>query len=378
MKPWKRVAIVLGVVGLFYALMHILLLVQSIQALHWIAKVARFVLYCLGFPAQLFCNWTKIRLGIATPLFLWDCLLVSVYWVCGSMAYRMFLALTSTPEKGRRALFAGTAAVALGVAGLRHAYGEVTVLKKSLSLKDLPESLSGLKLALVADLHRGPVISQEYLEGVVEKINALEPDIVLLPGDFVSKSDSYFEDVTAVLSQLKPKIASLATLGNHDHWEGVDAATAAVENAGVTLLTNSSVHLNPDRTISESGQSGLCFAGVDDLWCGKPDLQAALADVADNVPRLLMSHNPDFAEQKRALKADLRVDFQVSGHTHGGQVVLPGIGAMTSGSYHGLKYIYGDVQGPQWPVFITRGVGTSIIPIRVGAAPEIVLFTLQA
>lgn len=371
-------AVVLGAVGLFYVAMHLLLLLQQFPTLHWAAKVARFVLYCLGFPAQLFCNWTQIRFGIVTPLFLWDCLLVSVYWVLGGMALRMFRAMTSSPEKGRRALFAGTAAVALGVAGLRHAYGEVTVLQKSMNLKDLPESLSGLRVALVADLHRGPVISQEYLEDVVKKINDLEPDLILLPGDFVSKSDSYFEDITTILSGLKPKIASLATLGNHDHWEGVDAAVAAVEKAGVTLLTNRSVHLNPDRTLSETGKVGLCLAGVDDLWCGKPDLQVALDGVPENVPRLLMSHNPDFAEQKRALKSNTRVDLQVSGHTHGGQVVLPGIGAMTSGSYHGLKYVYGDVQGPQWPVFITRGVGTSIVPVRVGAPPEIVLFTLQA
>ena len=324
MKPWQRVAIILFCVGAFYASMHILLVAQSVQAIHWFAKVARFVLYCIHFPAPIFCNWMEIRFGLMTPLFIWECLLVSVYWVLGSIALRFFQTMTSTPDRGRRTLFAGTAVVALGVAGFREAYGEVTVLKKDLNLVDLPESLSGLQIVLAADLHRGPVTSREYLEEVVSQINYLEPDLVLLPGDFVSKSDSYFDDVTEVLSKLNPKIATFATLGNHDHWEGADTAVSALEKAGVTLLTNRSVHLNPDRSISEKGQEGLCLAGVDDLWCGKPDLKVALKNVKENVPRLLLSHNPDFAEQNTALESGLRVDLQVSGHTHGGQVVLPG------------------------------------------------------
>lgn len=361
----------------FHFGLEVLMWAMEFRLTHWPATAARVALIVVGGPAQLALIWAKLHLG--SPLFpqlVWDLLLALVYVEVWAAGLRLKRVLTQRPDLGRRALLAGGAGLAAGAAGLTYS-SQVQIVRRQLAMKDLPQSLRGVKVALLADLHRGPVVSFGYLEKVMAQVNALEPDLILLPGDFVSKSRVYFEDVTRLLSQLRPRIATLATLGNHDHWEGTEEAIACLEAAGVQLLHNSSLHLTPERTlVKTSGASGLCLAGVDDLWTGRPDLAEALKGVNQAIPCLLMSHHPDFAEDKGALATGLRVDLQVSGHTHGGQVVLPGVGPATTGSDFGLKYVYGEAQGPAWKVFTTRGIGTSIVPVRVGAPPEVVLFEL--
>ncbi len=356
-----------------FGLLKALVLAQAVQPLYWPAVMLRIVLLAAMGPALLVVHWTDLHWGHHPPLGLCYFALWLTYLHFGN---RLRGVLRCPTRLSRRAFFLGTGAVAAAGCGAPMLYPAPRVLRRDLPLKDLPESLLGTRVVLVSDLHRGPVISREYLESVVGKINRLKPDLVLMPGDFVSRSDSYFPDVTAVLSRLQPTIASVATLGNHDNWEGAEQAQRALSQAGVMVLHNRSVHLDPDRRIVHRGKRGLCLAGVDDLGSGRPDLKSAFGGVPSNVPRILLSHNPDLAEDEESLKLNARVDLQVSGHTHGGQIVLPGIGPLVSGSRHGLKYIAGWVEGPQWPVFVSRGVGTSIIPVRVGADPEIVLFTL--
>lgn len=378
LKPILRRLLWAGIlVAGFHFALEILLQATEYSLTYWPAILARLGLIVLGGPAQLAANWAFLHLGSTlVPQLVWDLLLALLYIEVWINAKKLKTVLTRRPDLGRRAVLAGGATLAVGAAGLNYS-SEVQIVRRSFTMKDLPPGLKGLKVALLADLHRGPVVSYDYLEGVVKQVNSLEPDLILLPGDFVSKSNVYFADVTKLLKQLRPRIASLATLGNHDHWEGTEEAIACVKAAGVELLHNSALHLTPERQLTRgTGSSGLCLAGVDDVWTGRPDLSQALAGVDQGVPCLLLSHNPDFAEDEAALATGLRVDLQVSGHTHGGQVVLPGVGPATTGSDFGLKYIYGEAQGPAWKVFTTRGIGTSIVPVRVGAPPEIVLFEL--
>lgn len=321
----------------------------------------------LQFWCGLHLQWQPPLLALAWPLF--------TLYATTLQAARTRLQAPLRP--GRRAFLSGGGVVALSAYGVANSYPPPTLTRLPLSLPELPESLEGLRVVLLSDLHRGPAIGKAYLDSVVSQVNALKPDLVLMPGDFVARSSAYYPDVTAVLRNLRPSIASLATLGNHDHWEGADGCRLALERAGIVMLQNRSLTLGADRLLSERSGPGLCLAGVDDLGAGQPDIVAALARTTPEVPTLLLSHNPDLAEAKATLACPGRVDLQLSGHTHGGQVVLPGVGPVVSGSRYGLKYMRGWCQGPRWPVFVTRGVGASLLRLRVGASPEIVLFELQ-
>ena len=123
---------------------------------------------------------------------------------------------------------------------------------------------------------------------------------------------------------------------------------------------------------------GLCIAGIGDLWEGNPNVEAALGGVRPDLPRLLLSHNPDAAEMRAIRNNAYRIDLMLSGHTHGGQVRLPGIGTPVVPSAFGQKYAAGLVRGPACRVFISCGLGTTIMPIRFGQPPEIAMLTLCA
>ena len=156
-----------------------------------------------------------------------------------------------------------------------------------------------------------------------------------------------------------------SVLGNHDHWESAPASRHALDAAGIARVDNAGTWL-------ERGGARLRVCGVGDLWTDHQDLPAALGDATDRDAVILLSHNPDFAEEVR----DRRVGLIVSGHTHGGQVVVPGYGAPIVPSRYGQKYLHGLVRGLSCQVFITRGVGTVTPPVRFLCRPEIVLITL--
>jgi predicted MPP superfamily phosphohydrolase len=200
---------------------------------------------------------------------------------------------------------------------------------------------------------------------VVELANSLKPDLIVLTGDFVSRSSRYIEPGIQALSKLEARIGQFAVLGNHDHWEDATASRQALREAGITLTDNRGTWL-------ERGQSRLRICGVGDLWTDQQDPGAALGDATEKDAVIILSHNPDFAE----LLQDRRVSLMLSGHTHGGQVVIPGFGAPIVPSKYGQKYLYGLVQGPNCQVFVTRGVGTVSPPVRFLCRPEIVQITL--
>ena len=349
---------------------------QSVPLLFWPSLALRTVALVLAAPALGLRGLMVLKIGLAVPT--WLCFWVShlglLYLMDRLRAVRKVL--KSPTVRSRRVLFVGTGVALVGATGVARETTQIEVRRRNLPLKDLPPELSGLKIALLADLHRGPAVSQGFLEEVLERVNSLNPDIILMPGDFVSKSRSYFPDLEVALGRLSPNIGSFATLGNHDIWEGREEAMAALASAGVHTLQNRSLFLSPQRQLSDQPNGGLCLTGVDDLWSGEPDLKLALESVPQNIPVILLSHNPDLAESEEA--KDFRVDLQVSGHTHGGQIVLPGIGALATASRYGTKYLSGWNEGPYWPVYTTVGVGTSSIPVRVGASPEIVVFTTVA
>lgn len=284
---------------------------------------------------------------------------------------------------GRRAalerLVAGSAGAALSGLGLYATAVEparLAVRRYERAIRGLPPWAEGLRLLHVSDTHYGPFVSIGFLEAMVDGANALRPDLALLTGDYVHRTAAAIEPGIEVLGRLRARLGSVAVLGNHDHWEGADRVRAALGRAGVRLVENRRLFLGPEGLEAEpAGEERICVAGVEDLWEGAPLPEVALRGVPAGMPRLLLSHNPDLAE---ALGPELRVDLMLSGHTHGGQVALPGLGAPAVPSAYGSKYVGGLCRGPTCPVLVSRGVGMAILPVRLSVRPEIGLVTLRS
>ena len=186
-------------------------------------------------------------------------------------------------------------------------------------------------------------------------------------GEYCLPVANYIRAPFAPLAALRAPLGVYGVLGNHDYWHGLDETRAGFEAAGVRELTNERVWL-------ERGAGRVCLAGVDDWWMGQVDVRGALADAGPGDAVLLLSHNPDVAERMR----DTRVGLMLSGHTHGGQVVFPSAGAPFVPSHYGQKYLKGLVRAPHTRVYVSRGLGTTSAPFRVGSRPELTLLTLTS
>jgi predicted MPP superfamily phosphohydrolase len=270
---------------------------------------------------------------------------------------------------GRRSFLVGALAAGLGaVDGYWIEPRWIAVEERDVPIYGLGEGWQSARVALLSDTHCGPYTDPSYIEHAVQVSNALEPDLVLLLGDYVHRGARYIGPGISPFSSLRARHGVFAVLGNHDHWDGRDLSLQALRAARVDSLINQSITLR-------SRGDPLCVGGVGDLMEDLQWPQKAFAGCPPQAPRILMSHNPDYAE---VLPADVPVDLMVSGHTHGGQVCLPLVGAPVLPSRFGKKYQQGWVQGPRCPVYVTRGVSTISPPVRFMCRPEISLLRLIA
>lgn len=252
----------------------------------------------------------------------------------------------------------------------------VLISSYQIELDGLHADLNGLRVVHLTDIHHGPWLPIEFVHAIVEKTNDLKPDIVALTGDYVVNSPRYVLPVAKALSQLTPTVATIGVMGNHDWWEGGQLVVDEFTNHGIHMLDNARRILTPDRQLLQDSDSGICLAGVGDAWTDTVDFDAALGSIPSHLPRLLLSHNPDCAEDANFLKSDHRVDLMLSGHTHGGQVCFPSNQQPILPKIRKNKYARGLVMGPRCPVYICRGIGTAGVPLRLGADPEIAVFDL--
>jgi uncharacterized protein len=225
-----------------------------------------------------------------------------------------------------------------------------------------------LRLAHLTDLHFGPAQRLSSVRAWVNATLEQKPDLILITGDFLEyrKSLSGVPELCAELSRLKAPLGVFGVLGNHDLY-AVRLAhlelTEPLERAGIRILTNTGIQIRDD----------LFVAGVDDLWNGKPDLEKALKDAPNTGAILLMSHHPDLLETVPA-----RVSLTLCGHTHGGQIVLPWVGALHTGSKYGQRFVQGFVTGALGARgFVSRGLGTTALPIRYNCPAELAVFDLM-
>lgn len=253
-----------------------------------------------------------------------------------------------------------------------------TVVRRvSLGVPGWREEQRGLKVALLTDLHVGaPHMSLARLRNVVGRVNEEAPDLVIITGDFVIGGENHkggvaggtFAEPEPIAEELKLLSAPLgvyAVLGNHDHWYDGERVARALRGAGLKVLENEAVRI-------ESGGRAFWLAGIADLWTRRPDIAGTLRQVNTDDPVILFTHNPDIFPNVPA-----RVSLTLAGHTHGGQVNLPLVGRAVVPSEFGQRYAFGHVVEGGRHLYVSGGVGTSIIPARFRVPPEVVVLKLE-
>jgi predicted MPP superfamily phosphohydrolase len=251
----------------------------------------------------------------------------------------------------------------------------LAVNRVTLCVRNLPSALAGVRIAHLSDFHHGPHIPTGYLEDAVERAAAEKPDLIALTGDYIDRGPDHVGTAAKLFRHLKAPLGVFAVLGNHDFsvhtargarkYPELDrAVTDALATEGVTVLRNRSVRV-------EHNGAALLVAGVDDLWSGESDPDAALDGTCANTPRVVLAHNPESIEQL----ANHRADVVLSGHTHGGQINWPGLGRLLLGK-KARRWAAGLYPIGPGHLYVNTGVGFGW-RFRFGVRPELAVFTLQ-
>jgi uncharacterized protein len=260
---------------------------------------------------------------------------------------------------------------AIGICGVYSVLIErhwLDVRQVNAAIPQLPASFTGFKIALFSDIHLGFFYQPKQLARLIRRINRLRPDIVCFTGDLLDSPAGFQVLASAVreLSKLNAPYGKLAVIGNHDHYSGVKKIIQGLQQGGFTVLQNDHVVLKKDG-------DRLYFLGLDDVLDGKPNLHQVMNGVPPSDCKILLVHEPDYAAT--ALAAPIAL--QLSGHSHGGQVRLPFIGAILTTKL-GKQFSAGLNRGKNWLVYTTRGIGTTHLPIRFCCRPELTMMTLSS
>lgn len=262
---------------------------------------------------------------------------------------------------------------AVGAAGLifsayREAHGDAVIRRASIALPGWPAGAPAITVALASDIHvGGGAMSPGRLDRLIGQIAAASPDLVLVAGDLIDGHDpatarAAAPVLTAAFRRLRAPLGTIAVLGNHDHGSDPARVAAALRRAGVAVLENQVVRRGP-----------LAIGGVGDAYSGHDRLGETTARLraAGGAP-VLLTHSPDVAP---ALPRDM--PMLLAGHTHCGQIVLPVIGALWIPARHGRRYRCGIIRETGRTVVVGAGLGTSMVPLRLGAPPDIWLLRLH-
>ncbi|AEB47921.1 metallophosphoesterase [Micromonospora maris] len=266
------------------------------------------------------------------------------------------------------AIFAGLTAAGLVGSGVRTAMGPPRLDRVQIPLAKLPRSMDGLRIATVSDIHIGPLRGRLHTERIVAAINRLDADLVAVVGDLVDGTVAELGEAAAPLRDLRARHGSYFVTGNHEYYSGVEEWVAEVDRLGLRVLQNERLEIATRNGV-------LDLAGVNDVSAAgtgvaaPADYAAALADRDPSRPVVLLAHQPVAAFE--AAKYD--VDLQLSGHTHGGQIVpFNLLVRLEQPVVSGL----GEVDGTK--VYVTNGAGFWGPPVRVGAEPQITLVELRS
>ncbi len=231
----------------------------------------------------------------------------------------------------------------------------------SIALPDYPPGARPVRVVFLTDTHMaGPDQSPARLERIVARINVHKPDLVLLGGDYIGEPKLWgraysLEQTVSAFSRFRAPLGVVAVLGNHDYWNDAAAVEAALRAAGVTVLRNSAVRRGP-----------LVLGGIDDAYTGQADAQAVFRAMRPHKgAHVLLSHSPDIFPKLPPGSPPLLV-----GHTHCGQIQVPLMGPAFVPSDYGTRYACGLYEEDGNQMIVSGGVGTSVVPLRLGARPD--------
>ena len=339
------------------------------------------VLLALSIPASMMA-WRTLPRNIAIPLswvgYVWmgSMFLVLVLLWGGELARWSWVKYASIASinGGRREFLAqllaggaGAFGLALSGWGVWSAIRPVEVKRVAVRLKKLPGSLSGLRLVQLSDMHVGLTIGRDFVEDVVRKVNALEPDIVAITGDLIDGSVADLGPAVAPLGEIRAKLGTYFVTGNHEYYSGADSWLAFLQSIGIKALRNERVEL------TVNGET-MHLAGVDD-WTAHQfgnghgsDMERAMQGRDASKPVVLLAHQPVHFDEARTHG----VDLQISGHTHGGQIFPFGFLTRLAQPFLSGLHRRGDSQ-----IYVSSGTGSWGPPMRIAAPAEITLIEID-
>jgi hypothetical protein len=258
---------------------------------------------------------------------------------------------------------------------LRAALWETTQVQLThlpVHIAKLPAAFHGFKIVQLSDVHHSSFVSEGEIVTAAQRVNELEPDLIVLTGDYISHSVDFIPGCARALGKLRAQHGVYAVLGNHDHWTDGQLMKTSLEAQGIRVLCNEHERIEKDG-------ARICLAGVDDMMVKLDDMKAALADTSRSETRILLAHNP--ALIREAARAG--VDLMLSGHTHGGQInwklLVPKKETRMSRWLHrpSRKFMRGLAVLGNTQLYVNRGFGTVVVPLRYGCTPEITLIELR-
>jgi uncharacterized protein len=300
-------------------------------------------------------------------------------WLTLTAATGIYWLLDRTLQLRRRPPVAGVRSISTQLIRLRKAHIPFASLRKlgahndvydlevtrhQIVIPDLPPQFDGYRIGFVSDTHVASFHRRAFFREVANQLRLAEVDLILLGGDFITWQRHIPLMAEVLVADLEAPDGKLAVLGNHDYWAGADEVVAAMTVKGVRFIINRSVRIERDG-------AAISVAGIDEIYRGKPDVEAALRGIPEDEPRIVVSHHPDIIDHI----GGQRVDLLLCGHTHGGQIRLPFFGALVIPSIHEARYDAGFFRVRRTLMYVGRGVG-SVPPLRILCRPELPLFEL--
>lgn len=283
---------------------------------------------------------------------------------------------TTQPVFSRRNFLLGSALTAGSLILYANEVGrhELEITQRTFRIRNLPPAFHGFRLIQISDLHLEEYTEDFFLRKVIAQVNAQHADLVLVTGDFVSRGPMSIDVSLAAAGRCAQLLGTLTCplrygiLGNHDSVVGPRIIRNHMEANGMPLLVNQYVSI-------ERGGQRIFLGGTDDFSWGEPNIAAAVPEKPD-APVILMAHEPDFANHIAVHERGRNVDLILSGHTHGGQVRIPGFRPLALPP-HGKLYPEGHFVVGTSQLYVNRGIGTVGVPLRFNCPPEITVATLQ-
>ena len=250
--------------------------------------------------------------------------------------------------------------------------GRLVIKHETIQIDNWPHELDGLRIAVLSDIHADDwFVTDKKLRSIVEETNQLQPELIVILGDYMSSNGHVTRRVEpevlgARLKEFRAPSGVYSVLGNHDWWYSGAKVGQGLEQNGINVLENQALQINVRGTM-------IWLVGLADLWTRPQRIAETVGKVPEGQTMIALTHNPDIFPN-----VPQRVPLLLAGHTHGGQVRFPLIGPVVESSDYGDRYVRGHVFENNHHLFVTTGIGISIVPVRFGVPPEIVLLTIKA